>query len=451
MSSKKNVEEARKEFAGKEAILQDACKWLSPWDFYSLLFSDFTSDDKIMVVEAGRRYVAQRYDMAIEYGLGRDDVYFCPAVFWQDFKRDTKIDKLYAFVIDIDNVKPSFLSVILSGIKRGAIPSPTVITNSGSGIHFYYILAKPLVTYPSVRKMAFRLYDELNRSFEFKTDKHSLGHAFRMVGGTTKYGDISTAYQVGGLWNVEELADAIDLLWEFPTVGNGGAATEKMREFATYLAGRSGEPLPDFEKFGETFDYIKRHKVFVNKTYDLSQRDLDRADMFTDSRPNGQKGWYYYTKQKIIERAAPEHRYSSLMALCVIAYKCRIPQAEIEQDIDYIADLWEVDRRWVNDPFNRKNVPAAMRCYSQKFLKVSRFTLEEWLGWEFKGTPKPKKKQAAHLQSIADMKRGKYLNIVMQSVKENPQAKKIDIERDTGLNRRTVSKYYEAAKAMVKV
>lgn len=450
----KNYEnEKSNEFENKEKILRNNGKWLSPWEFYELVYSDFSRDSEIMVVEAGRRYVAMKYAAAIEYGFGKSDIYFTPAVFWQNYKRDSKIDKLYAFVIDIDNVTSRFLSSMLASLERNSPLVPTAINNSGSGVHFYYILEKPLLTYPKVRRMAGELYKRLNKIFEFETDKHSIGHAFRAVGSMTKYGNVTTAYKIGDLWTPEELAEAVGMEWVLPEPSADAKtpASEKMVSFATYLAEDAKLDKPDFSNFGETYKFIGEQsgKRFRVSRFALSQSELAREDMFTNKEPNARKGWYYGTRRKILERAERTRRYSSLMALCVIAYKCRIPKGELVSDVEEIADLWSADERWRDDPFNRRNLPAALRCYSQKFLKVSRAKLEEWLGWEFGRTKRNGRTRKEHLTMVANLKKSRSFSAVADFIKAHPEAKKTEIAAGTGLSRVTVNKYYDAAKQII--
>ena len=447
----RRAEDLRKEFHDKDVFLSSVGSRLSPVEFYDILFPDLDDDGKIMAVAAKQKYFAVKKGEIIDLIAGRDDIYFAPVQFWDNFKRDSFIDKIWAYVVDIDHVAPGALAALFLSLQRNG-PLPTVITNSGHGVHLYYILDPPFEVYSGTRKNAAELYTALNRVFEFKTDRHSIGHAFRAVGGLTKLGDVTTAYRVGDMWTIEELADVVDYVWITPppVADRNTEASEKMVAFARALALEAKVEEPDYSSFNDTYQFIKTMKGnrFSKSGLDLRDMASDRSGMYTTARPNAGANWYYNTRTQILLKTEVTHRYTSLMALCVIAYKCRIPEAELRQDIENIADEWEVNPRWADDPFNRKNIPDALRCYSQKFVKVRRDTLEEWLGWEFHHRAPPVRSQDEHLEHIADQRRGRTLGLIMKALREDPGATKTAISKRTGLSRPTVIKYYDAAKLM---
>lgn len=449
------VDRLRAEFKQKEAILGEYGEWLSGPDFYDHVFHGASDDARVMVVEAGRRFVAMKREEALEFSLGRDDVYFSAVHFYDDYKNDDFIDYIYAFVIDLDNLPPKWLSDILEGIvERGTAPLPSLIVNSGKGVHFYYVLDEALYVYPTVRKKARSLYAMLNEMFEFTPDKHSIGHPFRPVGSLTKLGNVASGYVTGEFWSIEELADAVGYNWYIPDMSSreGLPASEKMIRYARMLAERNGLPEPDFSNFSETHAFIKALTRGGSSARNPSIYD-DRIpnEYITDAEPNGSPRWYSRTRDRIIEKTELEHRYKSLMALSVIAYKCRIPYEQLERDVDHITQIWLLDRRWARDPFNAKNVAAALRCYSPKFVRVRRSTLEEWLGWQFTGDKKePQYSQEEWLEKLADQKSAASLRAIRNVLKEDPTLSKAEIARRTGLSRQTVYNHYAAAMTYIK-
>ena len=134
------------------------------------------------------------------------------------------------------------------------------------------------------------------------------------------------------------------------------------------------------------------------------------------------------------------------MALSVIAYKCGVSYEELEADVYMIADMWRHTAQW-DSPFNRSNVPAAMRCHSPKFSRVRRETLEEWLGWAFTGTTKRNgRTRQDHLGRVAIGKRIISVDKISKYLKENPNASRAQIAKALKMSRNTVAKYYEIAK-----
>ncbi len=448
------VDRLRSEFKQKEAILDEYGDWLSGSDFYDYVFHGAEVDARVMVVEAGRRFVAMPREEALEFCQGRSDVYFSAVHFYDDYKNDDFIDYIYAFVIDLDNLPPKWLREILEGIvERGTAPLPSMVVNSGKGVHFYYVLDEPLYVYPTVRKKARALYAMLNEMFEFTPDKHSIGHPFRPVGALTKIGNVASGYIVGETWSIEELADAIGYNWYVPDMASreGLPATEKMVKYAKTLAERNGLPEPNFDNFAETHSFIKALTLGRSRKSPVVLDDRIPSEYITDMEPNGSPRWYSRTRDGIIERTGLEHRYKSLMALAVIAYKCRIPYEQLERDVDHITQIWVLDQRWSKDPFNTKNVAAALRCYSPKFVRVRRSTLEEWLGWQFRGEKKePKYSQDEWLERLADQRSAASLRAIRTVLKEDPTLSKAEIARRTGLSRQTVYNHYAAAMTYIK-
>ena len=108
------TEQIRAEFARKNEILTEYGEWLSPWDFYALLFDGLGEDEKVMVIEAERRFVAMRLDEAIDYGMGRSDIYISPAVYFQNRYKSAFLDKIFAIAVDIDGVSPRTLTNIVT-------------------------------------------------------------------------------------------------------------------------------------------------------------------------------------------------------------------------------------------------------------------------------------------------------------------------------------------------
>lgn len=446
----------REEFKAKNTILEQHGTWLSPWDFYDLLFPELDEEQRVMIVEAKVKYKAMTLGEAIELGVGRDDIYIAPATYHEDYYDTDFLDYLYAIVVDVDYVRPGTLKVLLSRVKSGELPKPTAITNSGSGVHFFYIFDKPVYCYPRIRIALRSLYGAVHALFDTgvgQTQKHHIGQAYRVVGGLTKAGDVTTAWRTGDTWDVEKLAEAVGYEWNPKPIDKDGPATEKMKAYAQSLAEKAGVPEPDYGNYVETFEFIQEYKAIFQKTKP-TRKNVQKAGIYTDAAPNGKAQWYYATVPKVMSRTQEGKRYSSLMALCVIAYKCRIPEERLDQDLEEIAIVWsEAVQRW-SDPFKVKNVPAAKRCYHQDFVKVTREQLEEWLGWEFKVTtrrrPKGERmKRDDHLAKVHRQRRGGTLVLIADYLEKNPEASQRQIARDLNCSRNTVAKYIEKAKRMV--
>ena len=433
----------RQEFAEKSNVLLDYGTWLSPWDFYSLLFGQLGANDKVMVIEAGNKYMAMPLESAIDFSMGRSDIYISPAIYFQNRYKSSFLDRIFAIAVDVDNVGAKMLHVIMQNIQRGELARPTAVTNSGSGIHFYYIFTNPLIAYRNVRAAAYSLYDSLHSHFGEGinlTQKHWIGQPYRVVGGLTKAGDVSQAFRIGEFWTPETLAIACKSTWQVSQLDRAAGATEKMQKYASLLAELQELPKPDFTNFDETYDFINANQKVI-----FSARVTNKAV----TPPQSSQKWYEDTRRRIVHETREGKRYSSLMALCVIAYKCQITREAVERDIYMIADLWSREK-WLT-PFNRSNIKAALRCHSPNFIKVRRATLEEWLGWTFPGTCKRNgRTQTEHLEKIAVEKRAHSMYHIERYLKDNPVASRKRVALDLGMSRNTVAKYYDWVKKPTK-
>ena len=450
----------RQEFAEKNEILEQCGAWLSPWEFYDLLFSGKDEEQKVMIVEAKVKYRAMTLEDAIDLGIGRDDVYISPGTYHEDYYDTDFLDHLHAIVVDVDYVRPGTLKALLKRVRSGDLPKPTAITNSGSGVHFFYIFDAPVYCFPRIRIALRSLYGAVHAAFDTGvglTQKHHIGQAYRVVGGLTKVGNTTTAWRTGDVWKVDELGEAVGYKWNPKPVDKTGPATEKMREYARSLAEKAGVPEPDYSSYVDTFEFIREHKAIFQASKP-TRRNQDKSGIYTEKAPNGHPQWYYSTVPKVLAKTQEGKRYSSLMALCVIAYKCRIPEAQLDADLEEIGVIWsEAIQRW-SDPFKVKNIPAAKRCYHQDFVKVTREQLEEWLGWEFqvktRRRPKGKRlKQDVHLRRARAVKDTlvamEKKDAIEDYMRRHPKASKAEIARETNVSRPTVIKYYNEIKELL--
>lgn len=165
------------------------------------------------------------------------------------------------------------------------------------------------------------------------------------------------------------------------------------------------------------------------------------------------------------DNTEPGYRFSSMKALAVIAYKEKkyITKDRFVDDLNDLAKYWE-SFNWEGDAFNYKNVEAIIRFYDklEHYNDIKSETLEDWLGYEFKkvGEKRNGRKQKEHLARIRklrdfDYPDGSWINkkgppqkriIVLDYLKNHPEARKVDVIRETGLTKPTVYKYYDEVK-----
>ena len=295
-------EEKRRDFFEKDGILREAYLQIAPISFYTdYLFHDLGEDFKPSVImynyverEDGHNWRRQTLDLDdFPEFFCREDIAVNPCGYWNNYPRRKLLRRVYAFVMDVDGVRPQTLTFLLTKVNKGEFPRPTAITNSGSGIHFFYVLDEALQVgykeklYENL-KLAWDVYFKLHAKMkEFYKDvqKHHLGQDYRRVGSLTKFGDVSTAWKSGDFWRIDDLASAVGASVEDIYKPHGKAST-KMVAYARSISKNLGLPMPDVSNPAEVFTFIAENKDKVNASTCLpSSPSARRPDSIFFSRP----------------------------------------------------------------------------------------------------------------------------------------------------------------------
>ena len=109
---------------------------------------DETTDGYIQIVKLDNGRVAKIKNTQINYikeiteeFVGESDVYVTPNTTYIPFRRVENIRQFRALFLDFDNIEGDKVYVghmILELADEGKIPRPTMITDSGRGIHVYW-------------------------------------------------------------------------------------------------------------------------------------------------------------------------------------------------------------------------------------------------------------------------------------------------------------------------
>lgn len=476
MAKKKTVyeltpEECRADFHGKNLILQAHYAPIPPALFYSdFLFHDldeaeFTPsiimyEHTDMEGENPWKRQAVPIDDLMDYAW-RDDVAINPCGYWNNYPRKKLMRRVYAFVMDVDEVRPATMEYLISLIEQGKFPRPTAISNSGSGVHFFYILdvalqvgyrEKYLQNFRLAEQVYFMLHQRLGNLYA-GVQRHHLGQDYRLVGSFSKFGDVTTAWEVGPFWQIEELAKVLKV--DFQAIYQPiSIASPRMVSYAKSIAQELHLALPDLKAPREVYDFIAENK---DAAYKARQERRERAGA-------GKKrgiGWYEDTWNRVYTKTKAGNRFNSLRALAIVAYKCGVPEERFEEDLEKLSVLWQEQSWRGGDSFNSSNTEAIMRMFrnGERYKRTTRARLEELLGWKWTGSGRRfnGRTQAEHLRRIRalvdiDYPDGSWRNkngrptrekIVSDWRAEHPDGKKADCVRDTGLSKPTVSKWWE--------
>ena len=458
----------------KNAVLQEHYQPIPAILFYSdFLFHDMNEEEfkpSIILYNNGGEEEENKWkrkavdvDDLVDY-FNRDDVAINPCGYWNNYPKSRLMRRIYAFAMDVDEVRPDTMQHLIDHIEHGRFPRPTAITNSGSGVHFFFVLDVAMHVgyhekYLQNLRFAQQIYDRLHRKLIDlypSVQRHHLGQDYRVVGSITKFGDITTAWKSGKFWNVEDLAKALDLnsseFYQPMTVASGA-----MQAYAKSIAKSLNLPVPDMSDARGVYDFIADHK---DAAYEIRTAERERAG----KKKKKLRGWYETTWNRVYTKTEAGNRFNAMKGLAIVAYKAGISEERFEHDLYKLSTLWE-ERIWKGaDPFNADNVEAIMRMFrnGERYRKTKRKTLEEYFGWkwdkersgkaplpqdehlELARLRKKQKKRAGTLKGPEGRPAGSgtALDKVQNWRELHPDGKKADCIRDTGLSKKTVYKWW---------
>lgn len=416
--------------------------------------------------EKGERAYSRKYVMTSDYEAlkymnpinpTREEARLClcsPCTYFGKQKSNSMAHELVAVALDLDYVGIQQLKNVMKQIGNGSrIMPPNYIVNSGRGLHLYYFLAQPVPCYryvvDSLTKFKAVLQDFIwNETSSLKPEKPDHGaitQAFRMVGSESKLGKeyIVRAYRVREQrWTVEELYSWVK---------------ERAPSFLKEC------PLPELKEPIEI--YRERHPLT------LAQAQEKYPDWNPDN-PNkkwnikGQKGHrgdelYQWWIRQIKEKAIVGGRYYSVLALAAYGSKCDIPFSQVERDaLDLFPYLEELTNDETNH-FKKSDIRDALRFYKNNTAEVTyrltRGKISELTKIDIPPNKRNGRRQQQHLQlarGIRQLKaemgeavsgggRPEKSKIVEEWQQQHPDGKKIECERETGLSRHTVLKWWK--------
>ena len=426
------------EFYRKASILETFGEEMTPEDFYEEAFYDLDLVVPTICLSLPRRAMTEvqsLYD-AIDFCKGRNDVLLGSCTSYsENYISKNLVHEVYAFVIDLDNVTSRTLAESFTedgswvDADGNILPLPTAIVNSGGGLHLWYMFDDVLPCYNRNKWNLKRIYDALCEQQSNRTgvplERHWYGQQYRMVGGGNKYpGLVNTAYKVGEKWDVDELAK------------------------------ECGLPGVHIWRLGEPFS---AGKVQKKKEY----------HPFTSN-----KGFYTAIIKGCKEKTKEGKRYTSLCAITAVAFKCGIPEDTLKEDLSALIKHYNKNCK---NPVEQSEIDKAVAMYNSKARTISRKTLEDWIGWKFEPKIKrnkpedrhPRKKTEAmrssgeltNIEVYASKKRDEMYpggswrgpgnvkaskkQIIDEWRKKNPNGRRIDCERETGISHKTVLKWWD--------
>lgn len=427
---------------------------ISYMDFYRDLFSVGSFEEKgvyengkyngIAVSIAKGEKKAKRWTVtddlsAIEEMAATDD--FClmsPISYAGKSRRSENARFMYALAIDLDGLEDlKQWQFFMQQIERGhemlafvwGLPRPSYLIFSGTGIHIYYVFEKPIPMFENVveqlevlkRRLTWQAWTQGASSLHDNVQYESLFQGFRIVGTTTKTGGVCRAFKVGDKITVEYLNKFVPEEYQVKSLvyKSDLSLSEAKEKYPKWYQERIVEGRP-------------------KQTW-ICKRDL--------------YDWWIRTLKGGAEQG---HRYWCIMTLATYAKKCGIPRDELETDAYGLIPFMNS----IGDEFTEDDVLHALEAYTDSYMTYPIDTIVNRTGIPIRKNKRNGRKQAQHVKIMSAIRdvihpegewrnkdgRPKGSGTALQKVKEwraaHPDGRKIDCERETGLSRHTVLKWW---------
>lgn len=431
----------------KNEYLNTYFEEVSPKEFYRAIFPEGSferaghpEDEKangiITVIEneKARNWIVFDDLAVIDEVKGKEFAVMSPVAYSGRNRTAANARWLYGIAIDLDGVEMVQLRDVCHQMDNDIIPKCTYCINSGHGLHLYYLLEKPVPLYKhlqdKLREFKYELIAKIwNRFTSTYTERDQVQYqgifqGFRMVGTQTKLGKRYPvrAFEVGGRVTIEYLNDYL--------MDKSKAVTGFHYKSELSLA-EAKKKYPEW--------YEKRIVKGEQRGRWHVKRDL-----------------YDWWLRKIQEGASVGHRYSCLCVLASYAVKCDIPEDELLTDALSLLPFMDGMSDDEHNRFTKRDVMDAMEFYQENYVTYSRKEAERVSAIPMPANKRNGRKQADHIKLMNFVRdeingnkdwqnkdgRPEKSKIVEEWRKANPDGKKIDCHRETGLSRVTIDKWW---------
>lgn len=342
-----------------------------------------------------------------------------------------RASKMYAMIFDLDGVSDKSLNnFLLSATSDYKIyPLPNYIALSGNGVHLYYVFEEPIPLFPNLKlqlkELKYALTNKMWNKYtssEEKVQKQGINQPFRVLGGKTKKGAILSRAEV---FQVNTHPFTLNQLCEY--------VPDEFRVDESQLFKESKLTLEEAKKL---YPQWYENKVLNNKKgHWTCKRDL-----------------YDWWKRQIEAGATVGHRYFCIMALAIYAVKSGIELEELEKDaynlIPYLSNMDD------EHPFDEDDVKSALECFDERYYTFPRDDIAHITAIAIKENKRNGRKQEQHMQVMRaiqtivnpNWREGNGRKSAEEKVRqwrdENPTGRKADCHRDTGLDPKTIRKWW---------
>ena len=408
---------------------------------------EYKRDEAGKPVSIGHRHTITRGQPEL-YDLIEHSNKFCaiaPVSYAGRTRHNKNARFLYALCVEIDNIQENGgINELIYTWERTnmKMPKPTYIVCSGTGLHLYLVFERPIPLFKNIFEQLTQIkkhlaewwwYKPISASYD-KIQYESICQPFRCVGTHGKDPHkIAMAFKTGEKWTIEKLNMLLPENLQLGVIYKSNLTKEQAREL-----------YPDWYK--RRIEEGKPRKVFSRYA-----------------------GIYHNWKQKMFQGAAVGARYNCLENLCSLAVQCNISPEEVEKDCREMAKYLETLTVEETNHFTEYDIECALSTYyraDEGAYRRRREYIASRTGIALPENKRNHRPQLVHMKRItalrdADYPDGSWRNLngrpynsgtaegkVLQWRRANPEGTKADCHRDTGLDPKTIRKWWETKKTL---
>lgn len=348
--------------------------------------------------------------------------------------------KLYTLVFDLDNVTVNELKNLFLRMGQEpsyrTLPQATYIVLSGTGLHIYYVLDKPIDLYPNIKlQMKSLKYDLTSRIWDYKgttleknIQYQSISQGYRMVGSNNhKYGLKVRAFRVGS-------SVSLATLNRYTNEDKNKVDLNKPFKPSMYSKPEAKEKFPEWYE-----------KVILNN---------DKTKKKWNVNPAVYKWWL-----RQINEVKGGHRYYFLMCMSVYAVKCNIPKKQLKEDMVKVFN--ELSKISHSNNLSEDDLVSALEAYDRGYFNFTIDDIVKLTDITIKKNVRHYQKQSHHLEEIRakrdvkqkrngtnwydnggrPFKNGVSKEMVIKGIEENSHLKVAELVELLNVSRTTIYKY----------
>lgn len=384
-----------------------------------------------------KKYIIYNDLVQIESLLNSDNfIIISPISYISRSRKAENARYMYALAIDLDGITEEQNMIdLFHQIEHNYLPKPTYIVFSGTGLHLYYQFESPIPMFKNIVTQLARLKHELTRiiwngyitSLYENVQYESLFQGFRLAGGVAKDGTRTKIFRIGDKVTIEYINKFL-------------REEYKMTEY-TYKSNLT------LTKAKELYPQWYEYRIIkgIPKGNWTCKRDL-----------------FDWWLRRLKKEIAVGHRYYGVMVLAIYAKKCGIEKKELENIAFDLVDELDDMTNSEDNHFTRADILAALEMYNDNYITFPIDSITSLTNIPIEKNKRNYRKQKDHIKYMNTIRQFKKEmgepmnlgrptkeNIVKEWKQNNPAGKKVDCIKETGLDRKTVSKYWTCGKPPV--